>query len=112
MDKVIMKCFIFSPQTHFPSFLPPFTNRPQLALYIPLNCLEGMSLISLNSTIFSEVKVTGINSCHLRKRHVTVFSVSLESCNIDKTKRNNLKKRLLTTAWYKKIIDNYHVISL
>ena len=62
-------------QLSFPLLFAPFSPADHIQLlYVPLHSPEGMSFISLNSTIFREVKVTGISSCHLRKRHVTVFS--------------------------------------
>lgn len=73
---------IFSLQTHLPFSLPPFYHLTTSNPSVPFNSPEGMSFISLHSTIFHEVKVTGISSCHLRKRRYCILSISVESCNI------------------------------
>lgn len=85
---------IFSPQTHLPFSLPPVNHLTTSNPSIPFNSPEGMSFISLHSTIFHEVKVTGISSCHLRKRHVTVFSLLVWKAQ-HRTKRNNHKKNIV-----------------
>lgn len=72
-----------------------------------------MSFTSLNSTIFSEVKVTGMSSCHLRKRHATVFPVLVWRAATYRTKRDNRKKKYYFkysgVKKKKKMSDNYNV---